>query len=590
MGTTVIRGGLVFDGSQRPAREADVVITDGVVASIDAPGTAAVDGEVIDAGGCWVTPGFIDLHTHYDAEVEVLPGLDESTRHGVTTALIGSCGLSMAVGDPTDLADMFCRVEGIPREQVLPLLEDLVTWETPAQYLDHLEELPVGPNLTAMLGHSTIRAHAMGMERALADDVDPSREELLHMGRLLRHSLEAGYLGLSINTLPWDKMDGDRFRSRPTPSVYASWSEYRFFNRILRRYGAVWQGVPDVSTKLNVLMFLWESAPIGRRDALRTMIISMMDTKSDRTVTYTVDALTRLFNGVLGADLRLQSLPTPFDMFVDGMEVPVLEEIGAGTLALGESDPETRAAMLRRPEFREMFRKQWLQFFPGRAYHRDLDEAQILDCPDAGVIGRTFGDVARERAQDPIDTFLDLQADHGNKLRWYTVVANDRPDRLEWIMDHPAILVGFSDAGAHLRNMAFYNFPLRMLKRVRDAEHRGQPFMTTERAVHRLTAEIGDYLGIDAGTLAPGRAADLVVLDPTGLDEAVEEIHVAPMPGFGLDRYVRRNDAAVRHVLVGGREAWNQDGATSRLGTEKLGRLLRPIDRPMVPPGIRPIG
>lgn len=590
MGTTIVRGGVVFDGSERPAREADVVVTDGVVAAITAPGTADVLGEIVDASGCWVTPGFIDLHTHYDAEVEVLPGLDESTRHGVTTALIGSCGLSMAVGDPTDLADMFCRVEGIPREQVLPLLQDLVSWETPAQYLDHLDTLPVGPNLTAMLGHSTIRAHAMGLERALADDVDPSRDELLHMGRLLRHALEAGYLGLSINTLPWDKMDGDRFRSRPTPSVYASWSEYRFFNRILRRYGAVWQGVPDVSTKLNVLMFLWESAPIGRRDALRTMIISMMDTKADRTVTHTVDALTRLFNNVLGADLRLQSLPTPFDMFVDGMEVPVLEEFGAGTLALGEQDPATRAEMLRRPDFRQMFRKQWLQFFPGRAYHRDLDEAQILDCPDAAVIGRTFGDVARERGQDPIDTFLDLQADHGTKLRWYTVVANDRPDRLEWIMDHPAILIGFSDAGAHLRNMAFYNFPLRMLKRVQDAQREGRPFMTTERAVHRLTAEIGDYLGIDAGTLAPGRAADLAIVDPAGLDDDVEAVHEAPMPGFGLQRYVRRNDRAIRHVMIGGREAWNEDGAAKELGTEKFGRLLGPIDRPLVPPGVTPIG
>jgi N-acyl-D-aspartate/D-glutamate deacylase len=582
MAVTVVRGGTVHDGRGGPGRRADVVVRDGTVAEIVDPGGGLPDGDVIDASGCWVTPGFVDLHTHYDAEVEVAPGLHESVRHGITTALLGSCGLSMAVGDPEDLADMFCRVEGIPRHQVLPLLEDTVTWTTPAEYLAHLEGLALGPNVTAMLGHSTIRAAAMGLGRSLDDRVRPDRDELLAMGRLLIDAIDAGYLGLSVNTLPWDKMDGDRYRSRPTPSVFAHWDEYRFFNRILRRTGAIWQGVPDVSTKINVLAFLWESAPIGRRDALRTMIITLMDTKSDRTVHRTVGALARFFNGVLGADLRLQSLPVPFDLYVDGMEVPVLEEIGAGTSALHEINPERRADLLRDPSYRDRFRRQWRAWFPGRAYHRDLDEATILDCPDAGVVGRTFGDVARERGQDPIDTFLDLQAEHGNKLRWYTVVGNDRPDRLAWIMNHPDVLIGFSDAGAHLRNMAYYNFPLRMLKRVRDAELAGAPIMTVGRAVERLTSEIADFLGIDGGTLAPGQPADLVVVDPEALDDRVEAVHEAPMGGFpGLRRYVRRNDGAVRSVLVNGTAVWAGDAPTDALGHESAGRLRRRRGQPL---------
>jgi N-acyl-D-aspartate/D-glutamate deacylase len=585
MTTTIIRGGTVFDGRGGPGVARDVVVRDGVVADLLAPGAPAPDGTEIDASGCWVTPGFVDLHTHYDAELEVSPGLTESVRHGITTALVGSCGLSMAVGDPEDLADMFCRVEGIPRHLVLPVLEEVVTWDSPAGYLDHLTTLPLGTNVTAMVGHSTIRTHAMGLERALSDDVRPARDELLAMGRLLRSSLEAGYLGLSVNTLPWDKMDGDRFRSRPTPSVFAHWDEYRFLNRVLRRYGAVWQGVPDVSTKINVLAFLWESASLGIRPSLRTMVITLMDTKSDRTVHRTVGALARLFNTTLGADLRLQSLPVPFDLFVDGLEVPVLEEIGAGTAALGEVDPDKRSDLLRDPGYRDRFRKQWRAWFPGRAYHRDLDEATIIDCPDAGVVGRSFGDVARERGQDPIDTFLDLQADHGNKLRWYTVVGNDRDDRLQWIMNHPDILVGFSDAGAHLRNMAFYNFPLRMLKRVRDAELAGAPFMTVARAIERLTSEIADYLGIDAGVIAPGRPADVVVVDPTALDDRVEAIHEAPMDGFpGLNRYVRRNDGTVRTVLVNGHVAWQDDAPGPELGAARFGELKRPVDRPLGPP------
>lgn len=580
---TVVRGGTVFDGRGGDGVAADVVVEDGRVTGIVPSGTADVVGaRELDASGCWVTPGFVDLHTHYDAELEVAAGLDESVRHGVTSVLVGSCGLSMAVGDPTDLADMFCRVEGIPRELVLPVLERAVTWGDPAGYLDHLADLPLGPNVTALLGHSTIRAHAMGLERSLTTGARPTRGELLTMGRLLRTSLEAGYLGLSINTLPWDKMDGDRFRSRPTPSVFADWDEYRFLNRVLRRYGAIWQGVPDVSTKINVLQFLWESLPVGRRPPLRTMIISLADLKADRTVRHTAGALARLCNEVLGGDLRFQSLPTPFDMFVDGLEVPVIEEFGAGTSALHEIDGQARAELLRDPGFRATFRTQWRAFFPGRAYHRDLDETRVLDCPDAAVIGRSFGDVARERGDDPIDTFLDLQAEHGTKLRWYTVIANDRVEALRWVVDHPAVLIGFSDAGAHLRNMAFYNFGLRMLKLVRDAEQTGQGFMTTGRAVHRLTAEIAGFLGIEAGVLAPGRPADVVVVDPDGLDDQLEAVHEAPMTGFpGLERYVRRNPRAVRHVLINGHRAWSDDAPDDRLGEVALGHLKRPVDRPL---------
>jgi hypothetical protein len=157
MTTTIIRGGTVFDGRGGPGVARDVVVRDGVVADLLAPGAPAPDGTEIDASGCWVTPGFVDLHTHYDAELEVSPGLTESVRHGITTALVGSCGLSMAVGDPEDLADMFCRVEGIPRHLVLPVLEEVVTWDSPAGYLDHLTTLPLGTNVTAMVGHSTIR-------------------------------------------------------------------------------------------------------------------------------------------------------------------------------------------------------------------------------------------------------------------------------------------------------------------------------------------------------------------------------------------------------------------------------------------------
>ncbi|MEM6931528.1 MAG: amidohydrolase family protein, partial [Myxococcota bacterium] len=474
---TVLRGGIVYDGTGGPPQPGDVWLRLGVVEAVTPPGQreATPDVEEIDVTGQWVVPGFVDLHTHYDAEVEVLPGLSESVRHGVTTVVLGSCGLSMVMGEPEGLADMFCRVEGIPRDVVLPLLRDTKDWDDPASYLEHLDGLALGPNVAALLGHSTIRAHVMGLGRSLDEGVRPSRDELTEMGQLLERALDAGYLGLSINTLPWDKMDGDAFRSRPTPSVYAKWSEYRSLMRILRRRDAVFQGVPDVSAKLNAVHFFLGSLGWFRR-SLRTMIITLLDTRAERFSFRLVGLVAWLVN-LFGGRFRLQSLPHMFDIWSDGLEVPVVEEFDAGTQALGLKDADARAALLRDPAYRRQFKREWRSWF-AKAYHRNLDEATIVDAPDPSLAGRTFADVARERGIDPVDAFLDLNAEHGDALRWKSVIGNDRPRWVEWIASHPAVLIGFSDAGAHLRNMAFYNYGLRMLKRVRDAERAGRPFMT----------------------------------------------------------------------------------------------------------------
>jgi N-acyl-D-aspartate/D-glutamate deacylase len=568
----LIRGGTVFDGTGAPGRLADVRVAGGRVVEIGE--RLEADGaEVVDAAGCWVTPGFVDLHTHYDAELELAPALSESLRHGVTSVVVGSCGLSVAVGAPEDLADMFCRVEGVPRAAVLPLLERTKTWETHAQYFAHLDALPLGPNVASLCGHSAIRAVAMGLDRSLDPTITPTEVELARMEALLREALDAGFLGLSVNTLPWDKMDGDRHPNVPTPSVFASWKELRRLVRTVRSYGRVFQGVPDVSTKVNAIGFFWESLPFFRRP-LRTMLITLLDAKGDRFTHHLVGFGARVVQA-LGGPIRLQSLPHAFDIWADGLTVPIMEELGAGNVAIGTTDPQERRRLLLDPAFRERFKREWHVVF-GKAWHRDLDEARVVSCPDPAVSGRTFGEVARARGRDPVDTFLDLQAEHGDALRWVSVLGNDRPDRVAWIMDHPGVLIGFSDAGAHLRNMAFYNYPLRMLKRVRDAALAGRPIMTTERAIWRLTAEIADFIGVDAGRLRAGGRADLVVIDPARLDDAVEQLHEAPMSGVpGLNRLVRRNDDAVRLVMVGGAPVFERGVAARGLGTERFGSVLR---------------
>jgi N-acyl-D-aspartate/D-glutamate deacylase len=380
-------------------------------------------------------------------------------------------------------------------------------------------------------------------------------------------------------------MDGEEFRSRPTPSVFAGWKEYRALAAILRARGRVLQGVPNISTKLNVFLFAALSTGLLRR-ALKTSLIALMDPAAARGIHRVVGAVARLTNRVLRGDIHFQALPNPFDMWVDGIEVPVFEEFGAGTEALHLERPDERAALLRDPDYRRRFHRQWDGRLLGRAYHRDLARTSVLSCPEEHLIGRSFAEIAAERGADPVDTLLDLVAAHGTALRWQTMVANDRPAELEWIVSHPDAQIGFSDAGAHLRNMAYYNFPLRLLRMARDSELRGRPIMTRERAVHRVTGELARWYDLDAGTLVPGARADIVIVDPEALDDRLDELHEAPVAAAdehgpwsrfaGLRRLVRRNDRAVRRVLVAGRTAWEGGAFAPELGRERaFGTVLR---------------
>ncbi len=133
------------------------------------PTISSAATETVDATGLWIMPGFVDVHTHYDIELEIAPGLSESVRHGVTTVIIGNCSLSIAIGSPAMLADMFQRVETLPAELIRKWLASSVSWRSPRDYLDHRRELPLGPNVAPLFGHSALRAHVMTLERSLKE-------------------------------------------------------------------------------------------------------------------------------------------------------------------------------------------------------------------------------------------------------------------------------------------------------------------------------------------------------------------------------------------------------------------------------------
>ncbi len=160
-----------------------------------------------------------------------------------------------------------------------------------------------------------------------------------------------------------------------------------------------------------------------------------------------------------------------------------------------------RNELMRDEGYRRWFREDYDKKFGPRVWHRDFFDAEIVACPDHSVVGKSFGQVGLDRGGlHPVDAFLDLVVEHGEKLRWRTTISNHRPELLKRLAQSDTVQMGFSDAGAHLRNMAFYNSGLRLLRHVYEADKRGAPFMSVERAVHRLTGELGSWYGIDAGT------------------------------------------------------------------------------------------
>ncbi|BBZ04374.1 hypothetical protein MCHIJ_38110 [Mycolicibacterium chitae] len=572
---TIIRNGRWFDGTGAPSAIRNIGLRAGHVVAISPHELDATDcPRVIDATDKWVLPGMIDIHTHYDIEVLGGPALAESLRHGVTTVMLGSCSLSTVHVGGIDAGDLFGRVEAIPREHVIAAVDEHKSWTTCEEYIAALEALPLGPNVAAFLGHSDMRTATLGLDRATRADVRPTAAEQAAMERMLAEALAAGFVGMSSQQLLFDKVDGETCRSRTLPSTYAKPRELRRLKALLRRSGRILQSGPDIENPLNLVSQLAQSVGLFRRK-LKTSLLSAADVKANPYAIKIMGPSARLVTR-LGGDFRWQHLPVPFEVYADGIDLVVFEEFGSGAAALHLRDEVERNALLADREYRRRFRKDYDSKFGVRVWHRDFFDAEIVACPDAAVVGRSFGQVGRERGVHPVDAFLDLVLEHGQELRWRTTISNHRPEVLKQMAREPGIQMGFSDAGAHLRNMAFYNSGLRLLRHVRDAEQAGTPFLSVEQAVHRMTGELADWYQLDAGHLRIGDRADLMILDPSKLDDRLDAYAEEAVPQYGgLSRMVNRNADTVAAVFVAGHAAFLDDRPADDLGVVRTGSFLR---------------
>ena len=553
----IINNGLYFDGTGTPGAIRHIGIRNGKVEVLSLSPLDSTDcPEVIDAQGQWVTPGFLEIHSHYDAEVIAAPALKESVRHGVTSVTIGSCSISMVLVDAEDCSDLFTRVEAVPREYVLPILKEKKTWRDAAGYRAFYDQLPLGPNVNSFLGHSELRVAVMGLERATSR-VTPSEAELARMEQLLEEALDAGCIGLSVMTTRLDKMDGDRAWSSPLPSTFASWKEFSRLFAVLRRRGAVLQGAPNAVTKVNVFAFLWQAHGWFRKP-LKCTMLTALDLKSQPLLHRFTRLSGWLANRVLRGHFRWQTLPAPFTLRLEGLNVNAFEEFGAGEILRNIKDPDELYAKVREPAFRALFKKQVKAVLTKGLWHRDFSDCWVTECPDASLVGKNFRQLGQARGLDAVDAYFELACQYREALKWTTCYGNQREAIMHKLLASPWTHPGFADSGAHLRSIAQYNFPLRFLKYVRDADLAGESFMELGKAVRRCSGELADFIGVDAGYLRVGDRADLVVINPQGLDDRLDELHEAPMEVLGLVRVVKRNDAAVALTVINGRIAYRR--------------------------------
>ena len=612
----IIKDGTCFDGSGDLPRVLDIAVKDGRVVQMDENLPAENAKEIIDAAAQWVMPGLVDVHTHYDLELEVSPGLPESVRHGTTTVVMSNCSLGLAFGaqrkdgdDP--IISCFARVENMPKH-VLKKCADKVFWNDSKEYLDHLETRPKGPNVVPMIPHSMLRIEVMGLTESVSRH--PTTDELDEMKRLLKKGMDEGYAGFSTDALPFHFLANDPNRRKQIPTQFAKYSEVKALTHVVRDYDRVWQGTPPKDSKIGTLKTFMLTSGRFHGKPLKSTVVAALDVYANKTLVKLGTLLAKILNSrFIKGDFHLQALAAPFKIWSDGLYSPLAEEIDEmrEIIEIDMEDKSARLALLNDPDFVARFKTMWMKgktgFGPARlkrklrredyALRRDLTEMDIEACPVSEWEGQSFADIfsqlgAGTLAGNSGSRFADYQdsfdgvADEGdfviamlkafdNDLVWSTVSAHRDPVMTKKLLMNPVLLPGFNDSGAHLTNMAFYDCNLRALKIASEDGDKGVAYM-----VKRLTRDVSDLFGLDVGRLEIGAPADLVVINAETLKTYDGEAGVKRImrAEFDHEQLVNRSDGVVSYVMINGHPAWTGEDYVKGYGETPMGRLLRPAN------------
>jgi N-acyl-D-aspartate/D-glutamate deacylase len=542
----VIDDARIVDGTGRPARRGGVAVSGGRITAVDLrPGEAA--RRRIDAGGRVLAPGFIDPHTHYDAQIAWDPLLTSSPWHGVTTVVMGNCGVGVAPVRPEArelLMGDLVNVEAIPLEVMRRGIG--WEWESFPQYLDALAARPLGINVAALVPLTPLRHYVMG-EASFDRAARP--EEAARMARLLGEALDAGAFGFSSTIL----QNHVGHEGRPLACRRAGPEELRALCHELRRRGrgAIEMAItslPDRVTdeELATLTLLVEES---RRPVTYLAVFARPGRPPgahEEVVARTAHLLgrDRAVPQVSCRPLRIQfTLRNPFVFATLQSWGPAFNRSPEEQRRLYAS-AEFRAGWKEEMERRRIFRGAW-----PRVTVRDAASPAAQ-----GLLGKSIARIAAEMGLEPPDALLEAALADGLDMLFDYPVMNQDPEAVRPLVTDPRFLIGLSDGGAHVDQLCDVGYATYLLgKWVRE---RGA--LSLEEAVRRLTSEVAAFWGmVDRGVIAPGMAADLVLFDPDTVDD-LEPEYVRDLPG-GAKRLVARA-RGVHCTIVGGQVLY-EDGA-----------------------------
>jgi N-acyl-D-aspartate/D-glutamate deacylase len=555
--TLVIKGGTVIDGTGSPGRQADVLVAGGRIVEI---GDDLEGDRVLDAEGCVVAPGFIDIHTHYDAQVFWDPALTPSCYHGVTTVVGGNCGFSIAPIRPGDAELMASTMEKVEDMNPATLLEG-VPWdfETFPEYLDSVERHGTVLNYGAYIGHTALRLYAMGDE-AVGRPANP--DELERMAAIIGDAMEAGAVGFATSFAATHLgADGS-----PIPSRWADRAELEALFQAVADTGRGIIGVnggKNLSLRDNYTLqrqigipFTYTAVltnPSGGH--LKAMEINRQGWEDGAEVWPQVTCRPLTFS---------MTLVEPFTLNTN----PVFAELAGGSL-------DNRRDAYADPAWRQRVRDAW-DDDSSKAFRPRWSTMEVMEAaaqPD--LVGRRIVDLAEENDVHPFDALIDATLGEPDlMLRIKVVLANDDVEGVTALLQDEHTTLGLSDAGAHVGQLCDAPLPTDLLGNwVRDRK-----VLPLEQAIRKLTGQQADLFAFeDRGYLRPGAWADVTVFDPDTVDPGP----VRRVRDFPADSERLTADAPIgmRHVIVNGHPIQIDGEPVSAEELGRPGQLVKPAPR-----------
>jgi N-acyl-D-aspartate/D-glutamate deacylase len=539
----VIRGGTVHDGTGAPGRRADVAITDGVISAM---GTNLDGARELDASGCAVAPGFIDIHTHYDAQVFWDPALRPSSYHGVTTVVAGNCGFTIAPTRPEHHETIVHTLENVEDMDPATLMAGVVwDFETFPQYLDAVARRGTDLNFTAYIGHSALRLYVLG-DAAYERAATP--EEIAQMTALVREAIAAGAAGFSTSfSYAHRGVDG-----KPVPSRFAEADEVE---ALFLAAGEAGKGVVLITPGPQCSYAdVYEWAPRIKRPFTYPLFAAPGERHLEPVMLHA--------KGIAaGAPVWPQVTPRPLTMqftMADAYSLNTGQVFGE----LLKVSRSVRLAAYRDPAWRADAAAD-LESSPMKPRWATFEVSESKRFPE--LVGRRVTELAKERNVSPLDVMCDLALAEDLETRFRAYIANDEVNAVAHLLTHEQVALGLSDAGAHVDQLC--DAPLATDLLGTWVRERG--VMPLERAVRKLTGEPADMFGFARrGYLREGSWADVCVFDPATVATG-PTVRVRDFPA-DAERLTAEEPVGVRHVLVNGTPI-REDGAQVEAGDRRPG-------------------